>query len=239
MERRDAMTALIEHVQELETVTEMGRLEQLLTSVANAAGFDWFAGSVIRPTSLARPAVTILGDIPIEWRERYVREGLLMIDPVVAAARRQIRPIMWQALDAPDDQMVVMDAAYDIGLRDGVSFPLRGPHGERGALSFIRASVGVGDVQRVTLGVVVPYALDAMLRCSQQDAGYSLTLTEQQCLFWAAAGKKTDEIGIIMGVPPRTVTYHIGQAQRKLGAGNRDQAVAYAVLRGIITPGAF
>jgi LuxR family transcriptional activator of bioluminescence operon len=230
---------IISAIPRLETVTDLAALEILVTDITHDAGFDWFACSVIRPTSLARPDLTIISNVPNEWRERYSREGLLTLDPVVATARTQIQPIFWQQVRAHDEQMQVMDAAYSMGLRDGVSFPLRGPNGERGALSFIRDAVGVDDGQRVSLGAVTPYMMDAMIRCSRSADKHELSHTERKCLFWAAAGKTTEEIGIIIDMPARTVTYHIRLAVRKLGATNRDQAVAYAALRGLIRPGLF
>lgn len=239
MENAQRIGRIISAIPHLETVADLETLESLVTNITHDAGFDWFACSVIRPTSLARPDLTIISNVPNEWRERYSREGLVTLDPVVATARTQIQPIFWQRVRAHDEQMQVMDAAYTMGLRDGVSFPLRGPNGERGALSFIRDTVGVDEGQRVSLGAVSPYVMDAMIRCSKGDDRQVLSHTEQQCLFWAAAGKTTEEIGIIINMPARTVTHHIKRAVRKLGATNRDQAVAYAALRGLIRPGLF
>lgn len=239
MPSSNAINAMFSLLSQLESIEYIDDLEALVNQMTHAAGFDWFACSVIRPTSLARPDVTIISNVPNEWRDRYSRENMVTFDPVVVAAKAQIRPIFWQQLRAGDEQMQVMDAAHSIGLRDGVSFPLRGPAGERGALSFIRDQVGLGEVQRVALGLVAPHVLEAMVRCSIRATPPQLSSTERAALFWAAAGKKTDEIGIIMAMPARTVTYHIKQAQRKLGATNRAQAVAYASLLGIIAPGMF
>lgn len=239
MENAKRIASIISTIPQLETVDELDKLEAMVTNITHSSGFEWFACSVIRPTSLARPSLTIISNVPEEWRERYSREKLVILDPVVATARTQMHPIFWQQIRASDEQMQVMDAAFAIGLKDGVSFPLRGPAGERGALSFIRDAVGVDDGQKVALAAIAPYVMGAMVRCSRQEDHNLLSQTEQCCLFWAAAGKTTDEIGVITGILPRTVNYHIKQAAVKLGATNRDQAVAYAALRGFIRPGQF
>jgi LuxR family quorum-sensing transcriptional regulator LasR len=239
MENAKRIAHIISAIPQLETVAELAQLEVMVTDLTHSAGFDWFACSVIRPTSLSKPDVTIISNVPDEWHERYNRDGLVALDPVVSTARNQMQPILWRQIRAHDEQMQVMDAAYSMGLRDGESFPLRGPNGERGALSFIRDTVGLNDGQRVALGVIAPYVMDAMVRCSKQTERDALSLTEQSCLFWAAAGKTTEEIGLILDIPARTVTYHIKRAGQKLGATNRDQAVGLAALQGLIQPGLF
>lgn len=239
MESAERIARIISAIPQLATVTELEQLEVMVTNITHQAGFDWFACSVIRPTSLSKPDLTIISNVPHEWREQYSRDGLVALDPVVSTARSQIQPIFWQQIRAHEEQMQVMDAAYSMGLRDGVSFPLRGPCGERGALSFIRDTVGLNDGQKVALGAISPYVMDAMVRCSTQADRETLSPKEQRCLFWAAAGKTTEEIGIILDMPARTVTHHIKRAGQKLGATNRDQAVAFAALQGLIRPGLF
>ncbi|MBL8772352.1 MAG: helix-turn-helix domain-containing protein [Phenylobacterium sp.] len=57
-------------------------------------------------------------------------------------------------------------------------------------------------------------------------ASPNLTLRERDALQWVAAGKSDWEIGMILGVSPTTVRFHVDNARRKLGAVNRAHAVA-------------
>lgn len=52
---------------------------------------------------------------------------------------------------------------------------------------------------------------------------------EIECLRWAAAGKSSDEIGIILGISAYTVSSYFKSAARKLQAVNRMQAIACAL----------
>jgi DNA-binding CsgD family transcriptional regulator len=63
---------------------------------------------------------------------------------------------------------------------------------------------------------------------------YSLTPREVEVLTWAARGKSAWEIGEILHIAKRTVDEHVQHAARKLGAANRTQAVAIALLNRII-----
>lgn len=61
-----------------------------------------------------------------------------------------------------------------------------------------------------------------------------LTNKENQCLKWAAAGKTSVEIGIILNISGRTVDFHINNVCTKLGANTRQIAVAMALQHGLI-----
>lgn len=55
-----------------------------------------------------------------------------------------------------------------------------------------------------------------------------LSTRERECLRWAAAGKTTEEVAVILGLSHETVRVYFKRAMRKLGATNRAQAVARA-----------
>jgi LuxR family quorum sensing-dependent transcriptional regulator len=62
----------------------------------------------------------------------------------------------------------------------------------------------------------------------------SLTPREREVLAWVARGKSAREVAEILHIAKRTVDEHVQTAVRKLGALNRNHAVAIAVRDGII-----
>ncbi len=58
----------------------------------------------------------------------------------------------------------------------------------------------------------------------------ALRLTERQleCLYWTQQGKSAGDIGLILGISPRTVEGHLAKACRILGVRTRIQAVLKA-----------
>jgi DNA-binding CsgD family transcriptional regulator len=64
--------------------------------------------------------------------------------------------------------------------------------------------------------------------------GHSLTPREREVLWWAGEGKSAQEIGQILNIAKRTVDEHTQKAIRKLGVGNRTQAVATALRQRLI-----
>lgn len=56
-------------------------------------------------------------------------------------------------------------------------------------------------------------------------AGLRLSTRETEILGWAMQGKTSPEIGLILGISPRTVHKHLEQIYKKLGVENRHSAM--------------
>lgn len=69
-----------------------------------------------------------------------------------------------------------------------------------------------------------------------QPAADAVTLTprELEVLRLIARGLQNKEVAAELGITERTVKFHTGSVYRKLGAGNRTEAVALATQRGIL-----
>jgi len=64
----------------------------------------------------------------------------------------------------------------------------------------------------------------------------TLTPRELTCLHWAALGKTSWEMGVILGLTERTINFHIHNACRKLQVHSRQAAIT-AVLQAGLLPG--
>lgn len=225
---------LLERLMTLDKIADPDELTHQIEQLVQSLGFDYFRLAIIIPVSHQRPMIRILNSCPEEWIEHYNRGGLIARDPVVAAARRQTTPIRWAELRGTDEQMDVMVEAAKCGLRSGVSYPLHGPRGEHGVLSFIteRCRPGFYIEMAGTLAMVVPYVLEAAVKVCRPPGDAGLKVVEADCLFWVSEGKSSAEIAIILGIPERTVTHHLNSATKKLGATNRYNAVAKAMASG-------
>lgn len=61
-----------------------------------------------------------------------------------------------------------------------------------------------------------------------------LTDRELCCLQWAALGKTSWEMGVILGLTERTINFHIHNACRKLGVHSRQAAITAALQHGLL-----
>jgi LuxR family transcriptional regulator len=62
----------------------------------------------------------------------------------------------------------------------------------------------------------------------------SLTSREVEILQWTADGKTASEIADILDLSDHTVTFHLGNAVRKLGCANKTAAVVKAAMLGLL-----
>lgn len=231
-------------IDKFSVVTTEGELTRALASFSSAMGFHQFRLALIIPQSLQRPIAVIFSHCSEEWVAQYAKENMLQRDPIIHMAMRQTLPIFWQTSiirtpDLPMGAMEVMERASEHGLRNGISFPLRGAGGEAGILSFITNDYGSGHLLETSplLRLVADYILAAAIRVvSKRGQDRSLTKREVECLFWASEGKTAAEIGAILGIVPRTVTYYIQEAVTKTNSVNRDQAIAKAAMGGLLLP---
>lgn len=61
-----------------------------------------------------------------------------------------------------------------------------------------------------------------------------LTARELTCLRWAAIGKTSWEVGVILGLAERTINFHIHNACRKLDVHGRQAAITIALQAGLL-----
>lgn len=219
-------------------------LNRAIFSFSSFMGFSQHRLAVIIPNSLSRPSISIFSNCNEEWIEIYSSENLIYQDPIVNAAMRESQPIFWSKLSdfkylKDDFYHEFMDRASDFGLKNGVSFPLRGGRGEFGILSFITSdssSSGIVDSIPI-LRVAGDYIFNAAIKIlGRNNKETELSSREIECLFWASEGKTASEIGLILGISPRTVTYYIQESIFKTGSVNRYQAIAKVSSRGLLLP---
>jgi DNA-binding NarL/FixJ family response regulator len=66
--------------------------------------------------------------------------------------------------------------------------------------------------------------------------GAPLSEREKQCLVLAAYGQTSHDIAMKLGLAERTIQFHFDAIRSKLGANNRQEAIAKAIALGIIHP---
>nr|WP_307808490.1 helix-turn-helix transcriptional regulator [Aeromonas hydrophila] len=61
-----------------------------------------------------------------------------------------------------------------------------------------------------------------------------MSLRELEVCQWAAEGKQVSDIAKILGITPRTVTFHLERIAQKLGASSKSQAISWALKQGVV-----
>lgn len=176
-------------------------------------------------------------NLPGSWVEAYQAANLLAVDPLLAYAFKLGQFATWQQVrSARCGEASVLALAK---LEDGIVAPYKALTGEWAILILGHTSVLSLDTRfrlNVMVNAVLPTLLEraSALHSSQTKALPALTKRERHCLLLAARGLTTAEIGQQLNITERTVLFHMSNASTKLGARNRQHAVAKALLKNLI-----
>ena len=209
--------------------------------------FEYYLFAICKITSLSAPEITTITNYPNEWMQYYFEQKLQRFDPVVRYCFEKISPIRWCNLQhmpeysSPEGDAIFKKAA-ELGLAYGISIPLKAHTGEICIFSLATAN-GVEIDRRFNdaLSSAQTFATELFnsltrINLTPSNKKEILTARELECIFWACEGKTTWEMSQILDIAERTVIFHLTSATKKLGAVNRQHAVAKAITSGLIKP---
>lgn len=230
----------------LNQASDLTSMHSCLKSMTAALGFDYFNYICKVPLSPTRQYYFLISDMPSEWTDHYRERNYSNIDPVMAYARTQMTPVVWDDLprDAPIPKSMFEDAVT-CGVQHGATAPIY-DSGLNGGLFSVARSTPVPkdtDYRQQLLMWMQWIAVQIHQRVHEEvipDNNHlehkNLTNRERQCLMWAAEGKTSWEIGQIIGIAEKTVVHHLRGASYKLGSNRRQGAITKAVAFGTLQP---
>lgn len=233
-----------------EAICDQRSPEPAIDAAARGMGFVSFSFAVLRnDIELGMQDFFMLTTTPKEFIAECRREKVLTYDPRLRAARMSAVPVMWDRDRFPDDEQsrAFFDIAERYELYSGVFALIRQP--DPSCTSWLSLSsnsrrAGYCDGRPIVdqMGEILALAYYSyhlmagvlFATTSQEAAARKLSMRERQCLLHVAAGCTSRTTAAQLGISERTVNAHLEQAIRKLGASNRQQAVAKAIKLGVI-----
>lgn len=226
-------------------------LEPVVRSITRCLGFETFMYGICldaRPCAEARQYCYTT--MAIDWVRRYDKYNYVDIDPRVRNIAAAALPIVWDqrtfrgASPKVDD---FLNDALTFGIASGVSIPISDARG-RPAIIALSSAIPINDEARLiqinrTFGDIMLFGqyfhellMTALLdrAVGPVDQGKPLSPRERECLALGAKGLASEDISLCMSITVRTVQMHFDSVRAKLGAANRQEAVALAIKRGII-----
>lgn len=219
----------------------------LLFALARDLGFDFVLYGTVESKLSSFATPFLHSNYSKKWRSIYDANKLYYVDPVVLHCLNSRVPIVWdQESFKADNECELYEQASGFGIRAGITFPIHGPNGEFGLISFA-ADVRPGKkfnahLQhcRAYLSLVRDYAFESSFKYTSARESLKtwprLSKHELEVIKWVMAGKSSWEIAQIIHRAEATVNFHIGQIFRKFNVNTRQQAVIKAIRLGIITP---
>jgi DNA-binding NarL/FixJ family response regulator len=208
-------------------------------------------------TTVGKPRITVL----CVDDHRIVREGLRMIingEPdmvVIDAAATGGEAVARYQQHAPD--ITLMDLQLpDIGGVDAIRAIRQLDPGARiivltmykgdedihraldaGARTYLLKDTLADDLPRIVREVHEgrrPLPPDVVARLEERAAAPTLTSREVEVMRLLASGRRDKEIAVALAISSQTVRVHVKNIYAKLGVGDRTEAMAVALRRGII-----
>ncbi|RJG25889.1 hypothetical protein D3872_02395 [Massilia cavernae] len=218
-----------------------------LFSLARQQGFDQVLYGVVGSRHAKLESAFLQSNYSSSWRDRYDADLLHYVDPTVSHCMKSTLPIVWEpeTFNAAPRQREFYEEACGHGIRSGVTFPIHGPNGEFGVVSF--ASDMLPDKREAAnamagLALIRDYAFESSMRFVMPPAELAaverprLTRRELEVLNWVMVGKSSWEISKITNCSEATVNFHIANVRQKFGVSTRQQALVKAIGMGILTP---
>ena len=212
---------------------------KLFESEIKACGFHAYIMAGLPAPGTALPELTVANGWPAEWFELYTRENFSALDPVPRYGASTVQPFEWSdaRYDKEDDPAahLVMMRATEFQLRAGYCIPMH-YDGGGAVISLATEHLHLDPLAKSALQLIGVYAHNRIRSLSRgpEERRDLLTSREREVLRWAACGKTSWEISMILKISERTVKFHLVEASRKLNAVNRTSAVAKALARGLI-----
>jgi LuxR family quorum-sensing transcriptional regulator LasR len=218
-----------------------------LFSLASSQGFNQVLYAAVGSRHAKLENAFLHSNYSDEWRAHYDAEKLDYVDPTVSHCLTSSLPIIWE----PDTfstkpQQELYEEACGHGIRSGITFPIHGPSGEFGVVSFAsdaRPSSAFDDniVNLMpALSLIRDYAFESSLKFihahNQAEPIPRLTKRELEVLNWVMVGKSSWEISRITVCSEATVNFHIGNIRQKFNVNTRQQALVKAISLGMLSP---
>ncbi len=235
----DLQTEIQNTLQETNTNQE---LQDAVAHFCRELGVDHFSFvSSLFNFSSTTPDLHALSNYPVAWQKRYQKANYVDVDLTIQHARTKSSPLIWLNEDIKLDPINrrLFDEASDYGIRSGITYPFHGVGSEFGSFS---ATVADRFRHSALDSVITQHSLyllgAALFDLYQQRKGSTLTkkLTqrEKECLRWAAEGKTSWEMSVILNISERTACFHLDNARKKLNSLTRTGAVTKALLHSLL-----
>lgn len=178
------------------------------------------------------------------WRDRYIEQNYLRIDPVVIGCYQRFHPVDWKRLDwSSKAARVFQSEALEYGVgNQGFTVPIRGPNGQF-ALFTVSHTCDDATWARFTEThrralILIAHAFNQKAlefepdRQPEQARGLSPREVDSMTLL--AMGYSRAQVAETLSISEHTLRVYIESARFKLGAMNTTHAVARAMSRGLI-----
>lgn len=178
------------------------------------------------------------------WRDRYLEQNYLRVDPVILGCFQRFHPVDWKRLDWSSKAARAFQAEaieYGVG-NQGFSVPIRGPNGQFALFTVSHSGdddtwAKWTEAHRRDLILIAHDFNQKALEFEPNrtpEQSQSLSPREVDAMTLLAMGYSRAQVADTLSISEHTLRVYIESARFKLGAMNTTHAVARAMSRGLI-----
>ncbi|MGI3901252.1 MAG: LuxR family transcriptional regulator [Janthinobacterium lividum] len=233
----------LDTLDELAALGDNGDVHRALVSVTHRYGLKnaAYLAYGIRGYTHQEPLISVT--YSNEWIKRYSDLSYMRQDPVITRGLASIMPLEWNDLDLTQGRIKkFFGEARDFGVgRHGMTFPIRGRHGEQALFSITSDENDIewSRIRRLFMRdfQTIAYHIHQLVLRAEGITAPNVRLSprEVDVLRWASLGKTAIETALILGIGERTSRFYLETARHKLGAVSITHAVAKAIALNIIS----
>lgn len=218
------------------------------TSIAARCGFTGLS-YILLGNTLGEPKIvkhwTTAGS---RWISRYSLRRHYLVDPRINLTRARAIPVVWDATcDKGDPHLRAFFAdAEHHSIRSGVAWSTYDTHVGQVVIAWDSDRAEGSDALSTSLrgklgsllmlaGLVYEVVSVRTRGDRRRRTSHELTAREAECVGLAARGMTSADIASKLGITQRTANFHFGNVISKLGALNRNEAIAKAVAFNLVS----
>jgi LuxR family quorum-sensing transcriptional regulator LasR len=234
---------LTSDIMRLNQCEHFAQVDDALAAISTCLGFDHYLYEGRFKIGNARYVEHIATNYSAAWRERYVQQGFIHVDPTFAYARSSLCPLVWNPrMYATQDQQAFWQEAQAHGLAAGVTLPI---HSRNGDFARVNLSLSRGDDAArdqvcsklkwgALLAALTHEAMGRVVRANSVTSAPKLSKREAEVLQWIAEGKSNWDISRLVGISEHGVSHHVRNLLLKFDVASRHLAVAKAGAWGLL-----
>lgn len=230
----------------LSNASDLKEIKSICEDLCKYVQFDYFCLAICDKVTLVSPKVIYLSNFPQQTLDFFINFKQFGSDPLLGYAFSNTTSILWddfsKNFEKSKDGKDYFSTLLSQGLSNGFSVPINSLNGQVALISLASKNhyiehKTISDALIAT-EIFSRYLIDSFNRIDKIENPKVNNLTEREleCVFWACEGKTAWEMSHIIGVTERTINFHLTSVIKKLGASNRQHAVAKAVLYGLVKP---
>ena len=234
---------ITDDIMDLNHCTTIEQVRSTLSSITAKVGFDQFLYRGRFHTGGTHYVERVVSNYDAAWREQYDRQGYTAVDPTVSHALTSLCPLVWSdEMYRTESEREYATEARLHGLSEGITIPVHSRHGDVALVNLVLSSSGEAARHHVRemmicgslLAPLTHETMRRIVKTQQMSSVPRLTKRETEVLQWISDGKSTWEISKLVGISEHGVVHHVRNVLTKFDVGSRHQAVAKAVVHGLL-----